>query len=588
VTIAVWSVALCASRNFVHCFVLQPAINELGVIETSIRKKVLFRRNGQEIRANSIPLRVRNRYDDDFRISKTKDFNQNAYFDDDDGFEYDNFAYDEGSNVEVPQRSSDTSTHFFSRKEITDPTFSTHSRIFQQLCNGAGIEKPSRIQALSWPALAQGESAIVADQTGSGKTLAYLLPVIQTMLLSKNFNGKSKKQNGSPRVLILAPTAELADQIKPVCDSISASCSNVFSTKVITATGTYTTNIRDQIRMINSNEIDVLITTPGRIATILRSKNSGFLDLSNVQSIILDEVDVLLIDETFGPQLRTIGAATKTETRSSSIQFVFVTATLPDSIVETVTREFPNVRKIKGPGLHRVSPTVTEHLVDVSVPSEFNRDLNLGFELKAKMLMKALRANSCKRTLVFCNTVESCRKVENLIKRSDRSGTLFEVGAYHNAMKPEARNKNLGIFSHGLYSEEQKRSKSKGNTSTKKKRKYNEKSVNYILICTDRAARGVDFEAAPVDHVIIFDFPKDPAEYVRRVGRTGRAGREGQVSVFAYGWQLPIARKIMKGKLDTYTVAVNEDDDEYVTRKRRKRSRESSIGKNIEGGHLWK
>ena len=60
------------------------------------------------------------------------------------------------------------------------------------------------------------------------------------------------------------------------------------------------------------------------------------------------------------------------------------------------------------------------------------------------------------------------------------------------------------------------------------------------------------------------------------------------MSVFAYGWQLPIARKIMKGNLDTYTVAVNKDDDEYVTRKRRKRSRKNSIGKSIEGGHLWK
>ena len=70
--------------------------------------------------------------------------------------------------------------------------------------------------------------------------------------------------------------------------------------------------------------MDVLITTPGRIATILRTKKSGNLDLTNVQSIVLDEVDILLIDENFGPQLRTVGAATAS---SSSTQFVFVTAT---------------------------------------------------------------------------------------------------------------------------------------------------------------------------------------------------------------------------------------------------------------------
>ena len=53
----------------------------------------------------------------------------------------------------------------------------------------------------------------------------------------------------------------------------------------------------------------------------------------------------------------------------------------------------------------------------------------------------------------------------------------------------------------------------------------------------DRAARGVDFESNPVDHVVLFDFPKDPAEYVRRVGRTARAGRAGASTVLAYGWR---------------------------------------------------
>ena len=83
--------------------------------------------------------------------------------------------------------------------------------------------------------------------------------------------------------------------------------------------------------MIESNVMDVLITTPGRIATILRTKNSGNLDLTNVQSIVLDEVDILLIDENFGPQLRTVGAATAS---SSSTQFVFVASeTCSDAVL---------------------------------------------------------------------------------------------------------------------------------------------------------------------------------------------------------------------------------------------------------------
>lgn len=106
--------------------------------------------------------------------------NSNAYFDDGDSDGYDDFEYDEGIDVEPfrPEVASTTvSENFFSRKAITDPSFSTDADIFQQLCVGAGIRKPSRIQALTWPVLLQGQSSIVADQTGSGKTLIiyYLL-----------------------------------------------------------------------------------------------------------------------------------------------------------------------------------------------------------------------------------------------------------------------------------------------------------------------------------------------------------------------------------------------------------------------------
>ena len=73
---------------------------------------------------------------------------------------------------------------------------------------------------------------------------------------------------------------------------------------VITASGKYNTMIRDQIRMMErEKDIDILVSTPGRLSTILRSKNSGSLNLSNqLTTIVLDEVDVLMIDETFGNQ----------------------------------------------------------------------------------------------------------------------------------------------------------------------------------------------------------------------------------------------------------------------------------------------
>jgi len=352
-----------------------------------------------------------------------------------------------------PPRSEDateitqTNAHFFSKKSLTEPTFYQYDNeneinnqeIHKALCEGAGISRPSRIQSLAWPQILSGKHTIVADQTGSGKTCAYLIPCLLRALQTP-----PTKRNGSPKVLILAPTAELADQIRAVCSKISQTGPS-FSTMVVTANGKYTTSIRDQIRMIQRRSMDVLISTPGRISTILRTRNSG-LDLSNVKSIVLDEVDILMIDETFGPQLRTVGAAAPLLDKT---QFIFATATLPDSIVQTITTEFPGVVQVKGPGLHRLAPSLKENLVDVSVPADSNRNDELCFDVKAKQLLKALRQNRCRRTLVFCNTVESCRSVENLLNRKDRHGRVYEVLAYHSAMTPEARNANLQLFANG-------------------------------------------------------------------------------------------------------------------------------------------
>lgn len=478
-------------------------------------------------------------------------------FDDFDG--YDQHIRQSREDRETPQVAK---THFFSQKLIHDPTFIQNTKIFDLLCQGMKIDRPSKIQALAWPVILEGNHAIVADQTGSGKTLAYLIPLLQRALSAVAKD--SARRNGSPRLLVLAPTAELADQIKQVCNRLSKDLS--FSSMVITSTGMHSTSIRDQIRLLQRQPVDVMISTPGRIATILRTRNSG-LDLTQLQSIVLDEVDVLMVDETFGPQLRTVGAASPVGTT----QFVFVTATLPDSVIQRVEQEFPGVVLIKGPGLHRVALTVKEHLVDVSVPSSYNRDIKMCFDIKAKQLLKCLRQNRCRRTLIFCNTVESCRTVENLLNRKDRRGQIVDVGAYHNAMTPDSRNAALRKFAHG------------------------EDDVDYILVCTDRAARGVDFDAAPVDHVVLWDFPKDPAEYVRRVGRTARAGRDGVSTVFCYGWQLPIARKIMGSKLESFTVAVDDmkDGDDEIKggvqgRRQLEREKHAMIGKNIQGGKLWK
>lgn len=452
-----------------------------------------------------------------------------------------------GGTTSASTKAAQSST-FFSKKTLTDPSFATNkndNQIFQQLCEAAGISRPSRIQSLAWPPLLQGENAVIADQTGSGKTLAYLLPLLQKLhsldQLEKTATYAKKKRIGTPRVVILTPTAELADQIHSVCTMLSKSLSQgswTFNPFVTTATGSHSTNIRDQIRLLRSTPVDVLVSTPGRLSTILRTKKAG-LDLSHVKSLVLDEVDFLLVDETFGPQLRTVGVAVNSGGENDEVkedgtpadgpQFIFATATLPEDVLSSIKSEFPNVIQLRGPGLHRVQQNVHQSLIDVSVPSDMNRNKDACFELKIREMLKALRARRTNKTLIFCNTVETCRSVENVLRRKDRKGRRSKVWAYHNALGADVRNKNLRSFSSGGDDND-------GGIAD---------GTECILVCTDRAARGIDFDSNPVDHVVLFDFPKDPAEYVRRVGRTARAGRSGASTVLAYGWQLPIARKIM-------------------------------------------
>ena len=123
------------------------------------------------------------------------------------------------------------------------------------------------------------------------------------------------------------------------------------------------------------------------------------------------------------------------------------------------------------------------------------------------------------RSLVFCNTIESCRRVENALKRADRRGRDRSLLAYHSALPADARRRNLGTFAAA---------------SSRKPA---------VLVCTDRASRGVDFDE-PVDLVVLFDWPRDPNEFLRRVGRTARCGRKGHATILAAGAYLPLAREV--------------------------------------------
>ncbi|CAL9750344.1 unnamed protein product [Musa acuminata subsp. burmannicoides] len=395
-----------------------------------------------------------------------------------------------------------TDAGFFSRKSFKD-VGCTDDMV--GALRGLTFLRPSHIQAMAYGPIIEGKTCIVADQSGSGKTLAYLAPTIQC-LRQEEILGLGKASSRSPRVIILVPTAELASQVLSNCRSI-AKYGVPFRSMV--ATGGF----RQKTQLDNLNEeSDVLIATPGRYMYLLQE---GFLQLTNLRCVVLDEVDVLFRDDGFEHVLESFISSAPV-----SAQYLFVTATLPVDIYNKVVEIFPDSEVIMGPGMHRTSSGLEEVLVDCSGADGEEKNPDTAFQNKKSALLQLLEL-PVPKTIVFCNKIETCRMVENVLNRFDRKGSQIQVLPFHAAIAQEIRLSNMREFLN----------------SRSKDSKF--------LICTDRASRGIDF--AGVDHVVLFDFPRDPSEYVRRVGRTARgAGGKGKAYVFVVGKQVSLARRIME------------------------------------------
>lgn len=393
---------------------------------------------------------------------------------------------------------------FFSRKSFRDlgctdyMIESLRSRLFN---------RPSHIQAMAFAPVIEKKSCIIADQSGSGKTMAYLLPVIQR-LRQEELQGLGKSLAQSPRVVILVPTAELASQVLSNCRLMSK-----FGVpfRSMVATGGF--RQKTQLESLRQ-DLDVLIATPGRFTYLVKE---GFLHLTNLTCAVLDEVDILYSDEDFEPALQILMNSSPFTT-----QYLFVTATLPVSIYNKLVEVFPDCEVIMGPGMHRTSPGLEEILVDCSGDDGTEKTPDMAFLNKKTALLQLVEERQVAKTIVFCNKIETCRKVENVLQRFDRKEIRVRVLPFHAALTQESRLANMEEF-----------------------RSSQSKDSSLFLVCTDRASRGIDFTG--VDHVVLFDFPRDPSEYVRRVGRTARgAGGQGKAFIFVVGKQVSLARRIIE------------------------------------------
>mmetsp|Transcript_11822 Transcript_11822/g.38856 ORF Transcript_11822/g.38856 Transcript_11822/m.38856 type:complete len:614 (-) Transcript_11822:1787-3628(-) len=377
-----------------------------------------------------------------------------------------------------------------------------------------GFSKPSHVQALAYKPLleARGQRAVLlADQAGSGKTLAYLLPLMQRLRQEEGAPDPGRP----PRMLVVTPTEELCAQVLRIVRAL-AKVSPLRSV-ALTGGGKFRTQ-----REFLEEGVDLVVATPGRLWQLYEA---GHFQFKALEALVLDECDVLLGDGfDFAEFVEPLRDALPPQTPT-----VLVTATIPGETYAQLEQIFGEVKPLLGPNLHRLAGGVEERIVDCS-GGEINEEA--GFIRKFEAMYSLMNKEAAQRTIIFCNKIETCRKVENFMHRRDRRGQKYEVLPYHTAIEEKSRATNLKRFL-------------KSPKPTDESEQHQERHQRpMVLISTDRASRGID--GALVDHVVLFDFPRDPSEYVRRVGRTARgAGGTGAVSVLVLGRQVPLAQKIL-------------------------------------------
>jgi ATP-dependent RNA helicase RhlE len=325
-----------------------------------------------------------------------------------------------------------------------------------------GYATTTKIQAAAIPPIIEGRDVLGCAQTGTGKTAAFALPTLQRLARKEcRANGRGRKI----RTLVLAPTRELALQI---CQSFQAygRYTGVRQAAVYGGVGQ-----SPQVRALN-NGVDILIATPGRLLDLMQQ---GFVDLSHVEVLILDEADRML-DMGFIHDLRRIVA--KVPERRQTLLF---SATLPTEI-RTLADQWLN-------------DPVDVRVAHASATVETIRQSVFFVEQKQKLqlLTHWLLETAWTRTLVFTRTKHAADKVaKSLVKAG------IQADAFHSNKSQSARQRVLLRF---------------------------KAPQPLVLVATDIAARGLDVH--DVSHVVNFDLPADADNYVHRIGRTGRAGAGG-------------------------------------------------------------
>ena len=326
-----------------------------------------------------------------------------------------------------------------------------------------GYTDPTPIQAQAIPIVLSGKDLMGGAQTGTGKTAAFTLPLLQRIL---PFASPSPSPARHPvRVLMLAPTRELAIQVHESVKTYS----KYVPIRSLCAYGGV--DIKPQIEEIRAG-IEVLVATPGRLLDLVEQK---CLNFGSVQALVLDEADRML-DMGFVPDVtRIINLLPKQR------QSLLFSATFSEEIKKLADRMLQSPVLIEVAKRNTVSETITHRVHPVAS------------DAKRALLVKLLRSSEFNQVLVFTRTKIETNKLARELQRAG-----IAADSIHGDKSQLDRLKALEAFKDGSA---------------------------LVLVATDVAARGLDIDELP--HVINFELPHTPEDYIHRIGRTGRAGKQG-------------------------------------------------------------
>lgn len=322
--------------------------------------------------------------------------------------------------------------------------------------------EPTPIQSGLIPRAIEGVDLMGQAQTGTGKTAAFCIPILERL--------NSREESPWPQALVLAPTRELAVQVRDECVKLAAGgdarVAAVYGGKPI----------RKQVEQLRRG-VEIVVGTPGRVMDLM---NRGALVLGEVRFVVLDEADRML-DIGFRPDIEKI-----LRRCPQSRQTLLLSATIP-----------PPVKRLAERYMHE--PEMVDFSTkDLAVETIEQWYFTVDGERKYDLLVKLIERERPRQAIVFCRTKRGTDKICRRLSKS-----FSNVDTIHGDLQQRARDRVMRSFRDGTIK---------------------------ILAATDVVGRGIDVTS--ISHIINYDVPQFCDDYVHRVGRTGRMGREGVAFTF--------------------------------------------------------